>query len=168
MTWCQPNYALQDSRAFVSSRDDQWKDGKEYSFVIYSLKDDELLGSVGLSRLDHAHGCANVGYWVRHTRTRQGIASAAVQLIATFAFRELGLNRLELLVPLGNHPSMRVAEKAGALKEGVLNKKLKLQGIPCDAVSYAILAPGFHPSFEVATTCAAVSVQPRNRLSHPS
>jgi len=142
MTWCQTNYSLKDSLDFVSSRDEQWNGGKEYSFVIYSLKDNEFLGSVGLSRLDPAHSCANVGYWVRHTRTRQGIASTAVQLIATFAFEELKLNRLELLVPLGNHPSMRVAERAGALKENVLAKKLKLQGVACDAVSYAILSPG--------------------------
>lgn len=142
MTWCVSNYTVQHSIAFVASRDAKWETGEEYSFVIYSRKDNEFLGSVGLSRIDRAHGCANVGYWVRHGKTRQGIASTAVQLIASFAFGELKLRRLELLVPLGNQPSMRVAEKVGAFKEGVLIKKLSLQGIACDAVSYALLAPG--------------------------
>ena len=56
-----------------------------------------------------------------HTgQTGQGIATAAVRLIARFGFEDLGLQRLELLVAADNLASRRVAEKVGARFEGVL------------------------------------------------
>jgi RimJ/RimL family protein N-acetyltransferase len=63
---------------------------------------------------------AHVGYWVRTGQTGQGIATAAVRLIARFGFEDLGLQRLELLVAVENLASRRVAEKAGARFEGIL------------------------------------------------
>jgi ribosomal-protein-serine acetyltransferase len=57
---------------------------------------------------------------VRTRQTGQGIATAAVRLIARFGFEDLGLRRLELLVAVDNMASRRVAEKVGATFEGVL------------------------------------------------
>ena len=96
--------------------------------------------SVGLSGVNHAHKFANLGYWVRTKRTHQGVASAATRLIALFALEELRLNRLELLVPIDNKASQRVAEKAGARWEGVLRKRLILTDSPHDAVLYSLVA----------------------------
>jgi len=78
-----------------------------------------FLGRVGLDRIS-ASGTANVGYWVRTGQTGQGVATAAVLLIARFGFEDLGLQRLELLVAADNLASRRVAEKVGATFEGVL------------------------------------------------
>src|SRR5438876_1019870 len=68
-------------------------------------------------------GTANVGYWVRTSQTGQGIATAAVRLIAWFGFEDLGLLRLELLIAADNPASRRIAEKVGATFERVLPAK---------------------------------------------
>jgi ribosomal-protein-serine acetyltransferase len=141
MTWCHRDYTLEDSKAFISSRDRQWAAGNEYSFVIYSLRDGAFLGSVGLNRRDRVHHFANLGYWVRSVRLRQGIGSAAVRLAARFAFEQTDLSRLEIIVPVQNRFSVRVAEKAGAHLEGVLKRRVMLQGRPQDAFSYSLIAP---------------------------
>lgn len=60
-----------------------------------------------------------MGYWVRTSQTRRGIATAAVRLIARFGFEDLGLRRLELLIATDNFASRRVAEKVGARLEGI-------------------------------------------------
>lgn len=138
MTWCHPHYSLADSTAFITSRAAQWEAGQEYSFVIYSLEQNEFLGSVGLSRVDRVHRFANLGYWVRSGCTGQGIASVAVRQAAEFAFKQLALHRVELIVALGNHPSKRVAEKAGAKLEGVLKRRIVLGAETHDAASYAL------------------------------
>lgn len=82
----------------------------------------------------------NLGYWVRTSRTRSGVASAATRLIARFGFLSLGLQRLEIVVAVGNQASERVAEKAGATREGVLRKRLLIHGQPHDAVLYSLVA----------------------------
>jgi ribosomal-protein-serine acetyltransferase len=50
------------------------------------------------------------------------------------------LNRIEILVPTENPASVRVAEKAGAKKEGILRNRLVLHDCPQDAVMYSLIA----------------------------
>jgi RimJ/RimL family protein N-acetyltransferase len=138
MSWCGPDYSLEDSRAFIAQCDSAWKKGEQYNFAIFDAQDDTLLGSVGLNHVDRVNRCANIGYWVRRTRTRHGVATAATRLIAVFGLGKLGLHRLEILVPSNNPASQRVAKKAGAQFEGVLRNKLMLANEPHDAVLYSV------------------------------
>ena len=96
-----------------------WHTGTWYDFAISRIDSAAFLGRVGLDRIS-AGRTANVGYWVRTGQTGQGIATAAVRLIARFGFEDLGLLRLELLIAVDNLASRRVAEKVGATFEGVV------------------------------------------------
>ena len=64
-------------------------------------------------------------------------------MAACFSFESLGLNRAELLVPTANVASQRVAEKAGARREGLLRKRLRLNGVAHDAFVYSLVAEDF-------------------------
>ena len=114
MTWCRPDYSLEDSESFIAKCDSDWEKEEQYNFAIVDMRDGTLLGSVGLNRIDRAHNFANIGYWVRRTRTRRGVATAATLLIARFGLKELGFHRLEILIPVNNMASQRIAQKAGA------------------------------------------------------
>jgi RimJ/RimL family protein N-acetyltransferase len=140
MTWCQPDYSLEDSRAFILKAEEAWRRDEAYSFAIFDRKDKTFLGSIGLSRVCRIHSFANLGYWVRNSRTRSGVATAAALLMARFGLKDLGLKRLEFLVPAGNMASQRVAQKVGAKFEGVLRNRLVLGGISHDAVVYSLVA----------------------------
>ena len=96
-----------------------WHTGTWYDFAITRVDSAAFLGRIGLDQIS-ASGTANVGYWVRTGQTGQGIATAAVRLVALFGFEDLGLQRLELLVAVENLASRRVAEKSGARCEGLL------------------------------------------------
>jgi RimJ/RimL family protein N-acetyltransferase len=61
-------------------------------------------------------------------------------LTARFGLRVLGLQRIEILAAVGNKASQRVAEKAGAKKEGLLRKRLSIRGQAHDAVMYSLIA----------------------------
>ena len=139
MTWCTPNYCFQDSQSFVARSQVDWAKGHNYCFAILDVKDDTFLGSVGLSHINHAHKVANMGIWVRSSRTREGVAPAAILLIAAFAFQELHLSRMEILVASNNQPSIRMAHKVGAKVEGVLRNKLNLSGKRHDAVMCSLI-----------------------------
>jgi RimJ/RimL family protein N-acetyltransferase len=83
---------------------------------------------------------ANLGYWVRQSRQEQGVATAAVRLLARHALRATDLRRLEIVIAADNHASRRVAERAGAHLEGVARHRLMLRGEPVDAAIYSLIA----------------------------
>jgi RimJ/RimL family protein N-acetyltransferase len=58
------------------------------------------------------------------------------------AFGTLGLNRLEIRVADGNQPSRAVAEKAGALYEGLQRSRMRVREKVHDAHMYALIRPG--------------------------
>lgn len=143
MMWAHPQYSIEDTQAFVLKCGPGWEKGEQYSFAIVDAHDGQFLGSVGLSAVNRAHGFANLGYWIRTRKTRHGVATSATRMAARFSFETLGLNRVELLVPTANVASQRVAEKAGAKREGLLRKRLQLNGIAHDAFVYSFVQEDF-------------------------
>ena len=138
MEWCHPDYSLDEAREWVLSQDAMW-DSKVYSLIIEDLPSGTILGSVGINRLDPIHHRGNLGYWVRSSATRRGIAARAAALAAIFGFEELDLIRLDVLVGLENVASRRVAEKIGASFEGVMRHGLYVHGTPMDAALYSLI-----------------------------
>jgi RimJ/RimL family protein N-acetyltransferase len=88
--------------------------------VIADAADAGPLGLVSLRIAERDPGLAAVGYWLRPEARGRGAATVAVQLIARWAFDELGVERLELTTAPENVTSQRVAERAGFTREGVL------------------------------------------------
>jgi len=62
-----------------------------------------------------------------------------VRLCAQFGFTELHLKRLEILTAAGNVRSQHVAEKAGAMREGMLRQRLNIGDVWHDAVLFSLL-----------------------------
>jgi len=139
MPWCHADYSIEESRAWVESRAEAWEKGTEYDFVITDAKDGFFLGGCGLNHVNRATRIANLGYWVRTSRTKGGVASAAAQLLARFGLGEFGLTRIEIVVAVGNKASQRVAEKAGATQEGILRNRLVIRDRVHDAVMFSLI-----------------------------
>ncbi|HEY0404927.1 MAG TPA: GNAT family protein [Pyrinomonadaceae bacterium] len=140
MQWCHPDYSRDETLAFINSRPHDWSADQAYTFAIIDAATNAFLGSVGLNFINRQYQMANLGYWVRASATKRGVASTATRLLARFGFRELGFQRLEIVAAVGNHPSQRAAEKAGAKREGVLRKRLLINKQPQDAALYSLVA----------------------------
>lgn len=79
-----------------------------------------LAGTIGLFRADWVVRSAEVAYGVRPAWRGRGIATDALRTLAHWAVLECALRRVELRVDTANAASIRVAEKAGFHREGVL------------------------------------------------
>lgn len=143
MSWCHPGYRIEETTAFIMAREEAWKNDTEYGFGIFEVGTGKCLGGTGLSLVNRIHNFANLGYWVRSSCTGRGIASAAARLAARYGLEHLSFQRIEIVTAIGNLPSQRAAEKAGALREGVLRKRLLVKGQPQDAVLYSFVAEDF-------------------------
>ena len=67
------------------------------------------------------------------------MATEAASLITDFGFNQLSLNRLEIVTLPINSACRRVAEKAGAKYEGILQQRLIVHGEALDACMYSLV-----------------------------
>ncbi|MBW4061703.1 GNAT family N-acetyltransferase [Candidatus Saccharibacteria bacterium] len=73
----------------------------------------KLLGVVSLHEIIWPTKSATLGFWVDAEIKRQGIATKAVGGLRDFAFRELGLNRVEIVSSPDNLAAAAIATKLG-------------------------------------------------------
>jgi RimJ/RimL family protein N-acetyltransferase len=93
-----------------------WREGLASPFAI--IVDGEAVGGCGINWLERDQGVGDIGYWIRRDARGRGYVTRAVQLAARWAF-ECGCERLQLRADSENETSLRVAERAGFLREGV-------------------------------------------------
>ena len=139
MTWCHKIFSLDDSEKCIKSSKKDWLNGNEYNFPIIDHKDGVFLGVCGLTKIDKDNRIANTAYWVRSSKVGRGIASSALDLLARFAFKELKLNRIEIIPAINNETSQRVATKAGATKEGIMRKRIVVGDKIYDGVMFSLI-----------------------------
>ena len=139
LPWCHQNYSIEESREFIGSRELASQGGEWYSFGVFETDTGRFLGGVGINFINRVHQMANLGYWVRTSAAGRGIATKAKRLTARFGFEQLGLHRIEIVAAVANVPSQRVAEKAGARREGVLRNRLLINGESLDAVLFSLV-----------------------------
>ena len=141
LPWCRPGYSRDYSKAWIETRAYEWEQGISCDFCIADARDGTLLGGCAINHINRENNFANLGYWVRTSRARRGVATSASRLVVRFGFETLRLNRIEIVVAVGNGPSQRVAMKLGALREGICrNRVITANGIS-DAVMFS-LVPG--------------------------
>jgi RimJ/RimL family protein N-acetyltransferase len=137
MPWCHPDYSIEESRSWLEEQVPAFAAGTAFEFAIVSGAG-SYLGGCGINQIDARNRRANLGYWVRSSATGRGVATAAARLACEWAVQHTDLVRLEIVVAVGNARSLRVAEKAGAVREGVLRSRLHLHGTPHDAVMFSV------------------------------
>ncbi len=136
--WCTPDFSPETARTWVASQIAAFRSNSEYEFAILS-EEGRFLGGCGLNSIDARNARANLGYWVRESAAGSGAATQAVRQLVRWAFQNTDLVRLEILVAEGNHASLRVAEKVGAFREGLLRQRIRIQGELQDSILFSIL-----------------------------
>lgn len=139
--WCHPGLTPEDVRVWIEKQVQAFEALEAFEFAILG-DGGEHLGGCGLNQIDQVNRRANLGYWVRTSATRRGVATAAIRELTRWAFASTDLIRLEVVVSTRNVASLRVAEKAGAVREGVLRSRLLLHGIAHDAVLFSFAREG--------------------------
>ncbi|MFB4280668.1 GNAT family N-acetyltransferase [Nonomuraea sp. MTCD27] len=131
-----PVVTLKDACGWIAS----WSGvGHAFAVTVDGPGGEQVVGNVAVARIDD-HGNGWVSYWVVPEARGKGIAVAATELLARWAFDERGLYRLELGHRTNNPASCRVATKAGFLPEGIERGKLCYEGIRYDVERHARLA----------------------------
>ncbi len=120
---------------------EEWRNGTGYSFFIFRIDDDVMLGGISLTNIRRGVSqSGSLGYWVGQPYARHGHMTEAVQGILPFAFGRLGLHRVEAACLPTNSASRGLLGKCGFREEGFAPKYLKINGVWSDHVLFAILS----------------------------
>lgn len=114
--------------------------GSALPFFIFENRSGQLLGGVTLGNIRHGVArSGHIGYWIGEKHAGQGYMLEALELLASHAFDTMRLHRIEAACIPGNRRSVRVLEKAGFTREGLLRSYLKINGIWQDHYLYALI-----------------------------
>lgn len=114
--------------------------GTAMSFFIFETQSGKLLGGITLGNIRYGVAqSGHIGYWIGQRHAGQGLMAEAVSLLADFAFATLRLHRIEAACIPDNARSIRVLEKAGFQREGLLRSYLRINGVWQDHYLYALI-----------------------------
>jgi ribosomal-protein-alanine N-acetyltransferase len=97
-----------------------WMRDEVYVLGVFDRRTGDHLGHVDIGVIERrSTQRANLGYSIHNTHQGRGYGTEACIAAITFAFRSLGLHRLEAVIDPDNHPSLRLARRIGMIDEGV-------------------------------------------------
>jgi RimJ/RimL family protein N-acetyltransferase len=108
------------------------REGTRVAFAIVDAGDGGFLGFAAVVQIEPEAQTAELGYIVAASARGRGVASEALRELRDWAFRELDVVRLELLIGVDNVASRRVAERAGFVHEGTLRSLQVKPGVRGD------------------------------------
>ncbi len=139
MPWCTADYSEEDARAWMAHCTNGINNGTAYELGVFCGNSGDFLGGCGLNTINNQVKMCNLGYWVRQSRQRQGIATRLVAALRSFGFQHLGLQRIEIVVAQGNVASEGVARKSGAVWECTARNRLIVGGVSVPAHVFSMV-----------------------------
>lgn len=108
---------------------------KRIEFVILALPERVPVGTIGLSQIDRCHCNAEYGILIGESAYRgRGVARTASAKILDFAFGELALHRVFLRVMAHNEAALRLYDRIGFVREGIMREHANHGGVFRDVI----------------------------------
>ncbi|AMO99384.1 acetyltransferase family protein [Collimonas arenae] len=111
----------------------------EIRFAIALRSSDDLVGTVGFHTISTVNKTAELAYDLSPAIWGQGIAPAVCESVIAWGFKQLGAVRIQATVLESNDRSIRVLEKSGFEREGLLRSFRMVRGRPGNFWMYARL-----------------------------
>lgn len=116
-------------------------------FAVEDIQDNLLVGITQLNRIDWHSGVAYFGIVIGDRgRQNKGLARDAMKSLFCYGFRTLNLRKLCLEVPSFNDRALRLYDRFGFVREGILKQQIYLEGDYHDLVLMRLFRGEFEAS----------------------
>jgi len=115
-------------------------------FTVVALDDQRVLGDALLWQIDLHNRGAHIGLGVLREARGRGIGGDVTEVLCRYAFRTLGLQRLQIETVVDNGPMLAVATRVGFTVEGTLRSADWVNGRFVDQVVLGLLAEEWRAS----------------------
>ena len=135
---CRPHRDVSETAAFLDTTVADWDRGKRYAVLAFHRDCPEVpLGMFDARRIGWA---VTYGYVLRSSAWGHGSASEIMRWMVSHALSHPAIFRTEALCDVENPASVRVVEKAGMSREGLLRRYLvhpNISDVPRDCLVYS-------------------------------
>ncbi|WP_079480751.1 GNAT family N-acetyltransferase [Halobacillus salinus] len=130
----------EDSKFFIAQaiRDRNKRHRSRFVFAIVLKENNQVVGNIEMNITDW-DGVGEIGFVIHHGHWGNGYAKQAVCLMLKHSFDKCELHRVAAVSDPNNLASIRVLERVGMIKEGVLRKDLYIKGHWRDSVVFSLL-----------------------------
>jgi RimJ/RimL family protein N-acetyltransferase len=118
VTW-RPYKDRTEVLPFLKSRLSRWDSGEEYSWALTVPQEDRVIGMIGCRVREHA---ADIGYVLSRKYWGRGYITEAGKTIVDWASGLESIYRVWAVCDVENKASVRVLEKLGMQREGILRR----------------------------------------------
>lgn len=120
----------------------------EANFGIITLKDNKLIGTVGIEYIDHVKRTGTLGIFIGEKDYREkGYGTEAIRLILDYGFNYLNLNNIKLDLMEFNEKALKCYKKCGFKEYGRRRKCNFVNGKYYDTIEMDILAEEFNENY---------------------
>ncbi|AKS35976.1 hypothetical protein AFA91_00555 [Mycolicibacterium goodii] len=82
--------------------------------------------------IDAYHGRCELGLWVDGRVGTRGVGTTAIRLMVTHLFEDRRMDRIAAPIAVGNTATLRMAQRLGFVREGVLRSYMTVGSGRCD------------------------------------
>ena len=113
MPWAVPEAATaQAQRERLTTAEQSWEDGSDYTFLLLDAAEEEVRGVFGLHRRIGPDGI-ELGYWLDRSVTGHGFATAGARALTAEALQLPDISRVEIHCDEANERSRGIPERLG-------------------------------------------------------
>jgi len=128
-------------RQRLSRYQEDYATGIAAPFFIFENQRGALIGGITLGNIRYGVALTGqIGYWIGEPYAGRGLMLEAVGLLVVYTFETLRLHRIEAACIPDNQRSLRLLEKAGFRREGLLRSYLRINGVWQDHYLYSLVA----------------------------
>jgi [ribosomal protein S5]-alanine N-acetyltransferase len=131
-----PNHVREVEKMLTRILQTPWQDFPHFAVVL----DAQVVGEVSLG-VEHADRIANLGYGIARQHWGKGLATEAARVVLNYGFHSVDLAKIYARADPRNVGSVRVLEKLGMQREGLLRSHHIRRGERVDRVMYGLLRP---------------------------
>lgn len=138
LPWVDDERNVDDSKTFIKGALRQFASNEGFQLGIWYRG--QLAGVIGYHPINWSNRTVEIGYWLAQSFEGQGLMTKSCKTLVTYAFDELGLNKVVIACATGNHRSCAISQRLGFTQEGILHDAEWLYDHYVDHVVYGMLA----------------------------
>jgi len=116
------NLSKSDSEVYIKRKIEEFKNRIKFTFAIKTKDSNAVAGLIIIKNMDWINQQAELAYCLGKQFSGNGWMSKSIEATKQFAFEELGLKKLQIIVHKSNTRSINVAKRSGFTWKKTLKK----------------------------------------------
>ncbi len=143
LPWIDFTHSAEDTKKFIQASLERY--ARNDGLTVCILSKGNIAGVVDFHEINWSHKRTSIGYWMGAEYTGRGLLTRACRHLFTYAFEDLGLNRIEIRAAEENLKSRAIPERLGFIEEGIIRDAANMYGSYVNHVVYGMLAKDWLP-----------------------